>query len=183
MGFPSFRRLDQPADERDAPHRLCYNRAMSDDDIASRVTALEDQVARISRGAGKRQRHRDGRDAICLRVGAEIKFRVHRAAKMRGETISDFVRPVLEAKLAAVELELPAVIMPSSPASPRTAASRPVTLAEQMKFADPLSASARLAHPLPRRPQKTLSKAPKEPAEKGVYFRETGLGTRVITRD
>jgi hypothetical protein len=95
---------------------------------------------------------------------------------MRGETISDFVRPVLEAKLAAVEAELRAVIMPSSP---RTAASRPVTLAEQMKFADPLSASARLAYPMPRRPPK----APKEPAGKGVYFRETGLGTRAVSRD
>ena len=152
---------------------------MLDDDIAGRVTALEDQLAQLSRGAGTRRRHRDGRDAICLRVGAEIKFRVHRAAKMRGETISDFVRPVLEAKLAAVELELPAVIMPSSPASSRTAASRPVTLAEQMKFAEPNSAIARLADPLRRR----SPKPPKEPAGKGTYFRETGLGTRVIVRD
>ena len=149
---------------------------MLDDDIASRVTALEDQLAQLSRDAGTRRRHRDGRDAICLRVGAEIKFRVHRAAKMRGETISDFVRPVLEAKLAAVEAELRAVIMPSSP---RTAASRPVTLAEQMKFAEPNSAIARLADPLRRR----SPKPPKEPAGKGTYFRETGLGTRVIVRD
>jgi hypothetical protein len=71
------------------------------DSELERLAAVERQIAHLARRIGDRQYRdtRDGRAVLSVRVGDEVAALVRRAARERGCTIADLVRPAI---LAAV---------------------------------------------------------------------------------
>jgi hypothetical protein len=130
-------------------------------DLNTRLADLEHRVERLSRSSGERPRHRDGRKAICARLGDEDVARVHQEAKRRGCTVSELVREALQP-----------VIYPSSPTfptPPRSAtAVRPVPSVEPIArrgLADLSSLSQAVA--TNRQSSKSRPQPPAKPAGQG----------------
>jgi hypothetical protein len=132
-------------------------------DLATRVAELELQFARLRPRSGQERYGRDGRAVLSVRLGAETCALVRLAAKERGCTIADLLRPAI----------LGAVNAPSTTPPPSVPQAK--TPGEQMaaRLADPPSAS--LANAISRRlPRHRRTQPRPKPASQGaVYLRDT----------
>jgi hypothetical protein len=108
--FPDFLYCATKARE----HRAMI-RAMSYD-LHTRLAELEHQVERLSRRSDERRYGRDGRAVLSVRLGAETCALVRNAAKERGCTIADLLRPaILAAVNAPSTTNTPAVSQTTAP--------------------------------------------------------------------
>jgi hypothetical protein len=82
-------------------------------DLDTRVAELECQFARLGRRSGRERYGRDGRAVLSVRLGAETCALVRLAAKERGCTIADLLRPAILATVNA-----PSTAAPNPPLIP-----------------------------------------------------------------
>jgi hypothetical protein len=119
-------------------------------DLETRVADLERQLTGLGRRSSEQRYGRDGRAVLSVRLGAETCALVRHAARERGCTIADLLRPAI---LGAVNA--PSTAAPNTPSIPDRPQARMRETSSNLPWLPPRRlASQRSASPKPASTQK-----------------------------